>query len=134
MTNDDRDLHEIFAEVRREEEEHVPPISMLSLTARTHRPRRLSGRLAAAAVCLATLILAALWRLPGPRMSPEGADPGRQQAANSITSWKPATDFLLDTPGRELLEGVPDIGEWHGLGPVPDPGGSRQPFKQEILP
>jgi hypothetical protein len=30
----------------------------------------------------------------------------------SITTWKPATDFLLETPGREVLYDVPAIGAW----------------------
>jgi len=30
----------------------------------------------------------------------------------SITEWKSSTDFLLRTPGLELLETVPRIGEW----------------------
>jgi hypothetical protein len=133
-TNDDRDLREYFAAVRREEEAHVPPISILSLTAREHGRRRLSGKLAAGATCLATLIVAAVWLLPGSRVAHEGSNRGREQAAASITLWKPATDFLLDTPGRELLEVVPEIGEWHGVVNAPGTGRSHRPFKKQILP
>jgi len=133
-TSDDRDLHEIFAAVRREEEAHVPSISMLLPTAHEYGRRRLSGKLAAAATCLATLIAAAVWLLPGPRVARDDSNRGREQAAASITSWKPATDFLLDTPGRELLQGVPDIGEWHGVANAPGPGVSHRPFKKQILP
>jgi hypothetical protein len=133
-TNDDRDLHEYFAAVRREEEAHVPPISILSLTFHEHGRRRLSGKLAVAATCLATLIAAAVWLLPLLRVSHESSSHGREQAAASITSWKPATDFLLDTPGRELLEGVPDIGDSHGVLSAPHRGESYGPFKKQILP
>jgi hypothetical protein len=133
-TNDDRDLHEYFRAVRREEEAHVPPISVLSPTVRQHGRRRLSGKLAAAAMCLATLIAAVVWLLHGPRVLHQDSNRGQQQAAASITSWKPATDFLLDTPGRELLQGAPDIGEWHGGLNAPGPGERHRPFKKQILP
>jgi len=133
-TNDDRDLREYFAAARREEEADVPPISILSLTVHEHGRRRLSGKLAVAATCLATLIAAAVWLLPLLSVSHESSNRGRQQAAASITSWKPATDFLLDTPGRELLEGVPDIGEWHGVLNVPGAVERHGPLKKQILP
>jgi len=29
----------------------------------------------------------------------------------SITEWKSPTDFLLDTPGREILDTIPKLGE-----------------------
>src|SRR6476659_5864137 len=32
----------------------------------------------------------------------------------SLAEWKAPTDFLLETPGRELLRTVPEIGEWRG--------------------
>jgi hypothetical protein len=32
--------------------------------------------------------------------------------AISLTEWKAPTDFLLETPGRELLRTVPVIGVW----------------------
>jgi hypothetical protein len=134
MTDDDRDLHEIFAAVRREEEAHVPPISILSLTARGRRPRLLSARLATGAACLATAIAAAVWLLPGSRVAHVGPNRGREQATASIGSWKPATDFLLETPGRELLEGIPDVGQWPGVVNAPGPGKRPRLFKKQSLP
>jgi len=96
------------------------------------------GKLIAGATCLAMLIAAAIWLLHGSRSVHEGSNRGREQAAASITaasitSWKPATDFLLDTPGREMLEGVPDIGEWRGVVNAPGRGESHRRFKQPIL-
>ena len=134
MIDGDRDLREYFAALRREEEAHVPPISNLCLTAHEHGRRRISGKLAVAATCLTTLIAVAVWLLPGSRVAHQRSNRGREQAAASITSWKPATDFLLDTPGRELLEGVPAIGEWQGVLKAPVPGESHRPFKKRILP
>lgn len=114
MAGDDRDWFESFQALRREEEGRVPAMSNLSL--REHRPgrRQFAGKLAAAAVCLATVILGAVGLLS--RVPHAGSNREREQAnasrPSSITTWKPATNFLLDTPGRALLEGVPDIGEW----------------------
>jgi hypothetical protein len=124
MTEDDRDLREHFAALRREEESRVPPIAILSLNGR----RRFSGKLIAAAVCLAVSIAPFVWLLPGLRVNREVPNRGHEQASASITSWKPATDFLLDTPGRELLQGVPAIGD------VPTPGESHRPSNQPVLP
>jgi hypothetical protein len=133
-TNDDHDLHEYFAAVRREEVALAPPIPILSLTACGHGRRQLPGKLAVGATCLATVIAAAVWLLPGLRVAHEGSNPVRGQTDASITSWKPATDFLLDTPGRELLEGVPDIGGWHGALNPSGHGESNRPLKKRILP
>jgi hypothetical protein len=130
MTEDDRDLRESFAALRSEEEARVPP--MPSLPLRAHKPRRRNlGRLVAATACLATIVAAGVWLLPGSRVPQE---PNPELAAASITSWKPATDFLLDTPGRELLEGVPAIGEWHGAAMAPRPGERNRRFHQSVLP
>jgi hypothetical protein len=135
MTGDDRDLREYFAALRREEEAHVPAISSLSLAEPRHSRRRSAGGLAAAALCLATMISVAVWLFPGPRVPHEGLKRERGQAMafvpSSITSWKPATDFLLRTPGSELLEGVPAIGEWPGASIAP---ARRNSVRKQVLP
>jgi hypothetical protein len=134
MPNDDRDLRESFAALRREVEAHVPPISILAPPPHKRGYPWLPGKLAAGAIGLAILIAAAVWLLPGFRVAHPASNRDREQATASITSWKPATDFLLDTPGRELLQGVPEIGVWHGMANEPNPGESPRPFKQQRLP
>jgi hypothetical protein len=131
MPDDDRDLYDAFAAVRLEEEAHVPPSSML-LTARRQGRRVLSGKLIAATLCLASLIAVAVWLLPGVHVAHKVSIREREQAEASIISWKPATDFLLDTPGRELLEDVPSLGEWHGE-IMPGPGESHRPFRKRVV-
>jgi len=134
MANDDRDLHEIFTAVRREEEALVPSMPLLSLTAKKHGRRHLPRKLAAVAICLAAVIAAAVWLLPRSHVAREKSNCEPQQATASIASWKPATDFLLDTPGRELLQGVPDIGDWPVVVNAPRPGKSHRPLKKQSLP
>jgi hypothetical protein len=156
MSGDDRDLYELFATVRREEEARVPAMAGLLRASYRRGWRRLSGR-AFAMACLATTIAAAVWLLPGDRfphhrISQSNIGPGRATAsitATSITLWKPPTDFLLDTPGRALLQGVPAIGEWHGAiapgtapaaaldtapGAASGAGESRRRFRKHVSP
>jgi hypothetical protein len=87
--NDDR-LRSAFAELRRIEALRVPPFGGL-LSSRARRP---SLRLAFAIVLLIVLAVAIV-----PRRPPQP----------SITTWRAPTDFLLKTPGQELLESVPDL-------------------------
>ena len=66
--------------------------------------------MAAVAVVLVTMVTAILLFRP-PRRKPPRYAP---KSVTSITEWKAPTDFLLATPGRELLETVPQIGNWPG--------------------
>jgi hypothetical protein len=115
MNGDDRNLYESFHALRREIEAGVPPPSLPTLAAHDQRRPRASARLVAAATCLAALIVAALALLPGLRRSHHPPNPGSDQTTASITAWKPATDFLLDTPGHALLDTVPSIGTAQGM-------------------
>jgi len=110
-TNDDRDLHGILCGGAARgrslcSADPFPSLSTLSLT-RAHGRRRLSGKLAVAATCLAVLIAAVVWLLPGSRVAHEGSDRGREQATASISSWKPATDFLLAPPAANCCRAWP---------------------------
>jgi hypothetical protein len=142
MTGDDRDLGDVFAALRREEEAGAPPISGFRLAARgmTGREdacrRAWPGGLMAAVVSLAALIAVmvagGVWLLQHARVPAQGtnwqpsAASGTASVASSstvsITAWKPATSFLLNTPGSELLERVPEVGEWRAPGMTPAPG------------
>jgi hypothetical protein len=122
-------LYESFAALRREEEARVPPISAFTLNSGAHR-RRSPVRLVAATISLATVFAVAAWL----HIEHERSDRGREQAAVSITAWKPSTDFLLETPGRELLHGVPAIGESHSVAIQPSPGESHRPNSKHVVP
>ena len=86
----DNILRNAFDELRRAEAAHVPAF-------RVATRRSLKLRYAFAAIVLLIAVAVAIV----PRHSP----PQRP----SITAWRAPTDFLLQTPGRELLSSVPDL-------------------------
>lgn len=103
--DDGADLRAAFAVVRREDAAGAPPFEAVLAASRraTHRRRpwlvpALTGTMAAVVVAVAVLTVA---RRPEPR----------PPWAPSIEDWTAPTDFLLETPGMELLETVPSIGE-----------------------
>jgi hypothetical protein len=107
--SEDKDLRERFAALRREEEAQAP--DFVVLTGRRQRQR--VAKLIPISVCLAAILAAAIFLvrpvLQKPVQKPVGA-------VASITEWKAPTDFLLETPGRELLRNVPAIGDWRDYG------------------
>lgn len=102
IPDDDSDLRERFAALRREEQRNVPGfLGMLGNARRPPRTRRVlpsAAVLATAAAVLAVLALLPLRERQGPREAP------------SIAEWKSPTDFLLATPGRDLLTTLPQFG------------------------
>lgn len=117
MTDDeDRDLLRWFAAQRRHDLEAAPPFRRMWAAARARRRPRPRVRFAVAAVAL--VILALLWLRPDTGPAPESG------TSASIAQWRSPTDFLLATPGRELLSTVPALGGPAILGlslPVPPP-------------
>jgi hypothetical protein len=102
----DRDLARAFAALRREERRQGPAFADLWRLAarRRERPARpLALAAAGAAVALLVVVVLHLGR-PAP---PPAAD---------LSRWRPATDFLLRTPGREILGAPPPLGRGAGLG------------------
>jgi hypothetical protein len=102
----DGDLRERFAELRRDDQAHTGEFSSFLHRARPRaNPIRLSVWVAVAAG-LAVMIAVVVMSIPRS---------GRRNIGSpeiSITEWKSSTDFLLRTPGLELLRTVPRIGEW----------------------
>ncbi len=89
-----------FAALRREEAEQAPPFAGL-WGRKVHSGRRRWGWFVATACVL--IAAAVFWiRLRQPEPS---------NTVASITEWKAPTDFLLETPGSELLRSVPRFGE-----------------------
>jgi hypothetical protein len=112
---EDPDLEQAFAALRRQEESTGPSFAALWRAAEERRRSRLEGPwrplLLAAAAASLLIILLALWRVR------PGAPPSLPAAGiPTLSQWRPATDFLLQTPGRELLGEVPALGRGFPLG------------------
>lgn len=99
--DDETGLREAFAALRREDAATAPPFARVLAGRVVHRRflAPLLGRLVAAASLAAAVVVAVAVRRPAP-----------PPAALSIEPWTAPTDFLLQTPGLELLETVPRIG------------------------
>ena len=101
----DRDLRERFVALRREEEAGAPAIERLLARAKARaggKARRLGRPALALAAAAAVLLVIALLSL---------REPASSVPVPPITEWRSPTDFLLQTPGREVLETLPRFGE-----------------------
>jgi len=94
---DDADLRQAFAVLRREDAKAAPIFEAVLARARPRRLAPLGGLLVAASVVAA--ILGVLVRRPDP-----------PPPVASLGTWIAPTDFLLDTPGRQIVQTVPRIG------------------------
>jgi hypothetical protein len=112
----DRELRHRFAALRRQEEGEAPGLgTLLERAARrsrgTHRPgsrfRPLAAATMAAAIALAML---AVIGLPSVRSRIWSPRPPVTAPVPSITAWRAPTDFLLHTPGEEILGTPPALG------------------------
>lgn len=105
--SDDSRLSRLFAEARQLDETRAP--SLLRLRARrSASPRPILVALPAIATML---VLAAAGVFLWPRLAPETPSP---TPGMSLESWEAPTDFLLSTPGSELLGPPPAL-----PGPMP---------------
>jgi len=107
---EDPDLEQVFSALRHDEQGAGPSFAALWAAAEAHRrarPQRpfrpLFLAVTAATASLLAVVLG-LWQVPLPKPAP---------GAPAISQWRPATDFLLATPGRELLGETPRLG--HGF-------------------
>jgi hypothetical protein len=85
-------LREAFDVLRKEEAASAPRFDRMSPA---RAPRSFVPRLAFAAMVL--IIVSLFVFRPAQKPQP------------SITAWKAPTDFLLQTPGRELLQSTPEL-------------------------
>jgi hypothetical protein len=120
-------LRRRFAMLRREDEQQAPEFGRLWHGRADARRRQTRWFMAAACVLVA---LALLWRRSAQRHPDD-------KTVASITEWKAPTDFLLETPGRELLRTVPEIGQWRVYtampGATPSPAGKKIAVKEDSL-
>ena len=112
MTNEDPDLREIFAGLRREDERAAPPFQRLwraAVRRDAMAPVRTRWILATAGIAGIAAVVLMLSRGTPPVNVPD-------ESTVSLSSWRAPTDFLLQTPGRDLLATVPRL----GMQPPPD--------------
>jgi hypothetical protein len=107
--DEDRDLQARFAELRRQDASQALEFARLTHRRGAERKPFPLRKLAVAVACIAIVALMVARLRPRPPLAP----------VPSLTEWKSPTDFLLQTPGRELLKTVPQFGAW--------PDGARVP-------
>ncbi len=102
--NGDLDLRQRFEELRDEERSGVPPFR----ASRQRRPHSSSWRWMPVTVAALLLIvsLSVVFSMRSRRASFTSDD---RIAAHAIADWHPPTEFLLRTPGSELLTSMPSI-------------------------
>jgi hypothetical protein len=110
--NDDSQLRAYFASLRRAGDSATP--SLERVIGRAARRSHDRGLKVAASVVFSVVTVVILWAWNPHRSPPLNA------AAPRLADWRAPTDFLLDTPGRELLHTIPVMGRYpSALGPFP---------------
>ncbi|HVT02831.1 MAG TPA: hypothetical protein VHL58_05590 [Thermoanaerobaculia bacterium] len=102
MNDRDDALRELFHALHAEDEARAP--SYQRVMSRRSTARRRIGPL----VWVAMLLLLVVWWKPYPPT--EHPTEAVAPPSESLSNWHAPTDFLLRTPGRELLEELPSFG------------------------
>lgn len=110
---EDLDLRREFARLRNEGSTAVPSFARTLDAARQRaaersRPRRWAW---AAAAPLAAAAAFALWITPSQETRQSTTAPTEVALGSVLESWETPTDYLLDTPGTDLLDSTLEIGE-----------------------
>jgi hypothetical protein len=107
MTDDSR-LRDRFALMRSDDAARTPAFAQLLQRARpgVRYPafRLRAGAVAVTASLLAVFAAVTLWQVPHVHTTTSGT------AVPPLAAWRSPTEFLLDTPGREVLRLVPEFG------------------------
>jgi hypothetical protein len=120
----DTALRKRFAGLRQEEQQHTPAFAPL-WSGRARAPHRKALWYVATA-CVLIVVVAILLLL--------SERPSRNEVSMvEITEWKAPTDFLLETPGREILQTVPEIGRWRGYTAATPPADGHSQVKKKVL-
>jgi hypothetical protein len=126
----DGELRVRFAALRREEEAQAPAFALPRSDFAARGLRWSAGTLMAAGVCVVTILVAVLLLQLEPS-APRGIT---SMPVASLSQWKSPTDFLLETPGREMLRSVPAIGVWQDSAKVSGTGKKRSQVRRQDLP
>jgi hypothetical protein len=105
----DEQLRELFS-ILRSEDDVQAPLFIAEPSAQPQYPRQRPGwRVAGVSALAATVLASSLWLRHDPPRGRAAHSRGSDASAVSITEWRPPTDFLLNTPGREILRTAPVI-------------------------
>jgi len=118
--DEERELRDAFARLRDEERRQVTPFHTLLSRPTERRSMTVRApwvRITAAAAVLAMIVGLTISRTQwitsqGPIAS---TDATVEVVELGATTWTSPTDFLLELPSQELLEGVPEFGPTGGL-------------------
>ena len=104
---DDEKISRLFQDAKRADEARVPGFERVLTRSRTER-RRLRAAMFAAVALAAVLIVSAVgsWRVRAQRE----AELTALEKTPAILEWRSPTDFLLETPGHELRDSLPQLG------------------------
>ncbi|HSS43700.1 MAG TPA: hypothetical protein VLO07_00040 [Thermoanaerobaculia bacterium] len=103
--HEDRELARLFEKLRCADEASAPRFRQV--LERRQGPTRVSNLRSVAAVSVCVLALFLLWLAGSGRRAPEAERAG----AGTVTlgDWRSPTDFLLRTPGGDLLDSKPAL-------------------------
>lgn len=107
MIDDESDLRERFAHLRAEERAGVPRFE----PGPRERQRHVAWRVIAATATLLLVVTLTIAIRPHPTRFSESD----HAAVRSVAEWHPPTDFLLRTPGSEMLTTTPHIPDLKGI-------------------
>jgi hypothetical protein len=107
VIDEESELRERFAQLRAEERRGISPFNVQA----RGRIQRLAWRPIAAAVVLLLMVIAAVIVRPHPTTF-SASD---LAAVRSVAAWHPPTDFLMQTPGSEMLTTTPRIPDLKGI-------------------
>ncbi len=113
--NDDSRLRECFASLRRAEEATTPGFERIMGRTRLEVRVGFRGLAAAASIVLVALTGMIFW------VSHRHPSPTQHAAAPMLADWRSPTDFLLKTPGQDLLHTVPPLGVYPAQEPILHP-------------
>lgn len=110
MIDEDSDLRERFAQLRAEERRGIPRFD----SEPRGRKRHVAWRLIAATVALLLVVIMTVTTI-SIRSHPTTFSDSDRAVVRSVADWHPPTDFLLRTPGSEMLTTTPRIPDLKGI-------------------
>jgi hypothetical protein len=105
VIDEESELRQRFAQLRAEERAGVPRFEVRA------RKGHVAWRLIAATVALLLVVIATI-TIRSRSTTFSNSD---RAVARSVAAWHPPTDFLLRTPGREMLITTPHIPDLKGI-------------------